>query len=416
MAADVDALNYPYIRVRDVEWLKRTLLIFPHVVRMAPGRLAPADDPAVEEFGRTWGSRRPLLRSARLWDGHVQKAQRALVGELEDLRERRGARFMDKFKRGRSPPSARALKNLTVWERRLSAHPSFQIHRYKMYEELVEYLLAKKLAWIPDRHYSDGPAYVEMHPKLGEAVMATLAVACAENEGLRVVTEFPKLHGQLIGTPRDEILKACLESPKATGKTSDQQIAEFLVYRRCNVNALTAERIAVLKSERDALAAFRSELEKVAATLPLIIYSQRTLEERLNDEVNEIFKKWRRDQANLSSYARRLFGDGALDEPEKLAQELLKSAVKPEGTAGVATAAAVHGAHLGGLTLNIAAASAAGFIVAVVFRSARVWIETKKAAKASPYRYLTVLQKHGVSFQLAGNTTHREKASTRHVR
>ena len=45
-----DALNYPYIRVRDVEWLKRALLVFPHVVRMTPGfaRGAPADDQMME--------------------------------------------------------------------------------------------------------------------------------------------------------------------------------------------------------------------------------------------------------------------------------------------------------------------------------------------------------------------------------
>ena len=36
MAAQLDALNYPYIRVRSLDWLKRTLLIFPHVVRMTP--------------------------------------------------------------------------------------------------------------------------------------------------------------------------------------------------------------------------------------------------------------------------------------------------------------------------------------------------------------------------------------------
>ena len=50
MAGDIDALNYPYIRVRSADWLKRTLLIFPHVVRMTPNNHAPADDPAVEEF------------------------------------------------------------------------------------------------------------------------------------------------------------------------------------------------------------------------------------------------------------------------------------------------------------------------------------------------------------------------------
>jgi hypothetical protein len=105
MAADVDALNYPYIRVRHVEWLKRTLLIFPHVVRMTPDSHAPADDPAVSEFVWTSGSRGPLLRSARLWDQHVQNAQYTLIEELKALRDRRGADFMDNFNRHRCHPA-----------------------------------------------------------------------------------------------------------------------------------------------------------------------------------------------------------------------------------------------------------------------------------------------------------------------
>ena len=94
--------------------------------------------------------------------------------------------------------------------------------------------------------------------------MATLAFACAENEGLRVVTEFPDMHGKLIQQPKEMILRACLERPDSSGKTSDQHVAEFIVYRRCDVSKLTAERIAALKSERDALAEFRGELEELA--------------------------------------------------------------------------------------------------------------------------------------------------------
>ena len=71
MPADMDALNYPYIRVRSVDWLKRTLLIFPHVVRMTPAYHAPADDPEVANFLRMEGRRGPLLRSAQLWAPHV---------------------------------------------------------------------------------------------------------------------------------------------------------------------------------------------------------------------------------------------------------------------------------------------------------------------------------------------------------
>jgi hypothetical protein len=257
------------------------------------------------------------------------------------------------------------------------------------------------LAWKPKPRYSDGPEYLEMNPRLGEAIMATLAVACAENEGLQVVTEFPKIHGHLIGIPRDGVLRAWLEEPKSSGRTSGQQVAEFLVFRRCNVAALTAEKIAALKSEHDALADFRGKLEEIASTLPATIHSEAILEDRLNGLVNEVFRKWQSDQANLSTYARRLFGEGTLAEPAKLAQKLVESAVG--GAAGAAGTAGAGGAHLGGLTLATAAGAAAGFVVAVIFRFVGVWGETKKAAKESPFRYLTTLENQGVTFSFTAS-------------
>jgi hypothetical protein len=61
---------------------------------------------------------------------------------------------------------------------------------------LTHFLTHEHPAWVPD--YAHGPDYLEMHPLLREAAMATLAMACAENEGFQVVTEFPGFHGKLI--------------------------------------------------------------------------------------------------------------------------------------------------------------------------------------------------------------------------
>src|ERR1700750_860702 len=94
MQADMDALNYPYIRVRSLDWLKRTLLIFPHVVRMTPEIRAPAEDPHFSAFTQSESGRYPLLRPADLHSSHVQDAQLELVAELEQRLEqdRRGFR------------------------------------------------------------------------------------------------------------------------------------------------------------------------------------------------------------------------------------------------------------------------------------------------------------------------------------
>ena len=71
---DADALNYPYIRVREVEWLKRTLLIFPHVVRMVPENDPPEDSPEIKEFCRLTGRRGPLLRPVDIYSAPVLAA------------------------------------------------------------------------------------------------------------------------------------------------------------------------------------------------------------------------------------------------------------------------------------------------------------------------------------------------------
>jgi hypothetical protein len=81
------------------------------------------------------------------------------------------------------------------------------------------------------------------------------------------------------------------------------------------------------------------------------IYSERGLETRLNDLVNDIFKKWRTDQANLSSYARDLFGEGSLSEPAKLIQKLAETAATPSA---VASAGGLVGSLTVGLTESAA--------------------------------------------------------------
>jgi hypothetical protein len=71
--AAADALNYPYIRVRDVDWLKRTLLVFPHVVRMTPGfaRGAPADDEWIAPFTYPRNDEEALSSGRRGWIFHM---------------------------------------------------------------------------------------------------------------------------------------------------------------------------------------------------------------------------------------------------------------------------------------------------------------------------------------------------------
>jgi hypothetical protein len=366
---------------------------------MTPSTSAPADDPEVAPFTHYEASRAPLLRAAELHSDYVYRAQGELVAELRARLEVGGRSFRKQFGReSAARPGAGSIRTPTLWERRLAPGGTFQIHAHKLFDELAGFLREERLAWKPEHGLSDGPEYLEMHPKLGEAVMATLAMACAENEGLQVVTEFPNLHSKLLGTPREKILSACLDGARSSGKTSGEQIAEFLVYRRCNVDRLSAEGIAALKKERDALADFRGRLEELAKTLPATMHSEKHLQKRLDDLLSDLFREWERDQANLSASARKFFGEGVLSEPGKVVQKLVEAAVKPETGQNVIAGAAAGG--LAGMP-GVFAGAGAGFVVALMFRGIESWGKARRAARESPLRYLTRLQEQGVSFAVS---------------
>jgi hypothetical protein len=408
-----DALNYPYIRVRDVDWLKRSLLVFPHIVRLTPGfeRGAPADDPEIAPFTFPRNGEDEddaLLRPANLNLPHVQDCQLELRDALRSRLEINPATFLARFGKdaAKRQNALGSIKKQTDWERRLRPGASFQVHPFKL-GVLWHFLYEHKLAWKPERESADYRGYLEMHPDLGEAVMATLAAASAEAGGLRVVTEFPKLHGKLIGTPREEILDVCLDRPKGDSKvTGEHVIQEFIVHRRCNVDLLAQDGIYELHEERKALADFRAHLEKLAAaefTQP--IYDDDVRRGKIEALVGDLLKDWKKEQAQLAGSGRRFFGDGALAEPKKMIEKIGETLLKPEGAVAGAQGATlsslpagVHEAATGGHYGPVLVAAGFGFAVGVVFRGIESWQKTRQAAKDSPLRYLTMLESQGVTF------------------
>jgi hypothetical protein len=386
---DVDALNYPYIRVRDAAWLKRTLLIFPHVVRITPVHSAPPDNEEIRPFTAERGRRGPLLRAARLDHSSVVAAQLGLIGDLKAFFAERPD-FVMAFQRKEGGLGPSVESSQSIWDAREASDAPFQISRYKLFPDLVEYLLANRLAWVPDQQASHGEGYVEMDGRLGRAVMATLATACAAQEGMRVITEFPALHGRLIGVRRDKILEAALleKLPAPPVQISGELIGEFLVHRYCNVDALSSESFANLKDERILLARFRAELETLAADLPENMTDGDRLNERLRDVVSDIFERWRQDQSNLNGFGRNFFTEGLSTDVQSMVEKLVDGAVK-----GAAGAAVLHE--------PIVLGAVAGLAVAVVFRAAQGARNVQSADKNSPYRYLTILEKEGVTFSFS---------------
>src|SRR5713101_1427192 len=124
-----DALYYPYIHIRDTNWLKRTLLVFPHVVRMLPlNEFVPddTDDFVIKLCKTKTKNGAPLLRPALLETENVRLAQQKLVKNLQTDLDRDRKAFVELY----GEVAARKLKT--------GPHDyGFQIHRGKASDSLI---------------------------------------------------------------------------------------------------------------------------------------------------------------------------------------------------------------------------------------------------------------------------------------
>jgi hypothetical protein len=120
VALDQDALNYPYIRIRDINWLKRTLLIFPHVARIAPSSDAPRDNPDVAEFLELQGRRGPLLRNVDLDSSNIWSEQRELQSRIDEALSVNGDALLARYGRAATLGDQELIReSADVWNDRL---------------------------------------------------------------------------------------------------------------------------------------------------------------------------------------------------------------------------------------------------------------------------------------------------------
>ena len=404
MALDVDALNYPYIRIRNVEWLKRTLLLFPHVVRISPSYGAPEDSREIATFRRLEGRRGPLLRNVDLDSSNIWNDQLELKKRIEDALSTDPDAFVGRFGREATLEDASLLReSASLWHDRLASR-TFQLHGQKVVDDLLSLLLRNDLAWIP--HYSHGHGYVEMHPRLGEAVMATLAFACARNEGLRLVTEFPQIYGRTIHRSKEDIFESCLDLAPVTQydarPVTSASLVEFIVYNRCDVSKLTPETLLALNKEWEAVGAFQDNLEKLAADIPPEIENPKVLHQRLAEKADRMFGRWREDNKNWSQRLKGLFS-GDLDEAAKTLEKVVEKALEGEpkggGTAGGMIGGGLSNLLSGGdVIYHSLLGAGAGLAVELVVRTGQNIFARRKKRRVDPLRYLTIMEKAGVSY------------------
>jgi len=371
-ALDRDALYYPFIHVRDVGWLKATLLCFPNVRRIVPNNYVLVEQPEIQEFCETEGPRgKPLLSSADLYSDAVRGAQEVLLQKMQGHEETLRSRYSQRSTLGQYGTKA----------------DQFQIHREKMIHGLTSYLETTGLAWNTRETLwrtrsasvdqtahpqtiirSDPYEWLTVHPTLGGAIMATLAIAIAQDCGLDIVTDSAPAHYAVASKDQNHVFEALLGDvlpvPPGTEDMVDD-LAEVVIRTTFDVTRLNAKQIAGLLKDGKDLCQFKTVLASVAATIPPIT-NPKEREERLRYGANLVVENWKKYKRSLPRFALDAISDAA--------------EIKFPELGSMALTGAVTQVQLGWAAgISVSLLTYAGF---------KVWRKYKEQSK-NPYQYLT---------------------------
>lgn len=398
------ALYYPYIHIQDPNWLRANLLMFPHIERMVPTDFLPEDNDAVKDFALGYGNLEPLLKPANLWSERVAKAQLLLASKLR--RDVQNELFLNKF------GSAAALTQG-------NAGPfGFQIHGNKLHFELRDALLdGCKLGWQPavSEPYDLHHQYIQVHPRIGQAVMATLAIACAQASGLDIVGDkrSGELHKYLLEQELDKVydtwlsLNETIEPPPAAA--SGEVLMEFVLgiaNQTSNLNELTPEKIYALSEERKQINKLMEVLRSKAAEIRPVD-NWKAKEEAYKDAANDILKNWQSERNNFSGFGKTFFGQDAT----KLATSFFTS-IADKTLTGFATGTITKASMLvsddpgwiGTLAKGGIVGAGAGLVIGLIVHAGTTVYKQMRRAQESPYRFLSTLERAGVIFRTEAST------------
>ncbi|MGM9489322.1 TMF family protein [Ideonella sp. YS5] len=367
VALDRDALYYPYIHIRDANWLKATLLTFPQVRRIVPHDFRLNDLEEVKPFRDIKGARdEPLLSDEPAYSYSVFQAQQRLLVTLKGAEEDQLGQYSLESTQSDFPKDPNA----------------FQLHAGKM-EPLLDFLCAKSLAWPARRISSSNPGeWFALHPRLGEVVMSLIAMAIASEKQLDIVTSSGRVHRTLARMDEDALVASLFNSgappgAKGSGGGSPSDMADELcqvvMLTMFDLSKLSAEKIAELQKEGKDLRRFKTELLKIAATIPDIANPDER-EKRLIQAAKEVESEWEKYKGSLPRFA----VDALLSTAAWKAPDLLTSALDGATSATVLTA---------GTGILVGLGVYAGFAA---------W-RGYKDKSSSPYQYLTQIQRAGAA-------------------
>jgi hypothetical protein len=321
------ALYYPYIHIHNANWLKATLLCFKQVRRIVPTPYTTRDHATIEPYTSLLGPNGPLLDRADILAPAVHDAQRALKANIESN--------LDEIKR--------RFQKVNTPQEYQSGHTSFQINRDKLLEDYREPGLAKLLeehglAWTSgskkDESYG---VWLTMHPRLGSAVMSTLALAVEKNEGLHIVTPSVRAHNTLLANREDQVFNTLLEIPSTharedVGKTIDE-LTHVVITTGFDLTRLKPKDIKNLLDDGCDLQRFRSAATTFAKLIPPEMGTKHR-QRKVQEQADAILEEWQNYRRLLPASIRRSFRQVTVEKiAEKATEKLVEGLIASAGTA-----------------------------------------------------------------------------------
>ena len=366
---DRGALYYPFIHVKDENWLKATLLCFPFVDRMVPDGYEVNDNMVAAFFaGKEGRFGRSMLGRRDLGDPATEHARSVL---LENLRDDVNTHDL----------SARLSREAANGGRYADGENAFQIHEYKLGGKLFDFLQSHSLTWEPTNPVRGNARWWAVHPILGETIMCTNAVALAKAYDLEIVTSNGPIHQALLGTEATEVYDILIRQkvfgiPRTdTGKVND--LMRFIFVSSFDLENLSLEDIAELNKQRSDLSALKSTLLSQVDDVGAMP-DQEVWHDVLEVRAREALEEWGSRKSVLSMFS----SAGG----EEITSEL-KSFFKEVAPTVVA----------GGVAMTALVGALPGLAVGVVFGTAHLVHKWQKGKQ--PYRFLSLLEQRGARFR-----------------
>lgn len=297
MIQDKNALYYPYIHFRDIQWLKATLLCFPQVSRMVPGELKWEHDEIVDAFYNLKNERGESLINAIYLDSYstnspTYKVQERLLNKLRDHLDFLKSKYSREV-------TIKTVPKDEVW----------RLHFEKMNSELWNFLIENDLGWNDDDKNIARPkhdTWVFMHPLIGETIMSIIAIELANQNGLDIVSDSEHIHCGLSSRDENLIISRLFndaslkrETPIPT-KVND--LASVVLATQFDMKKLSPAQIAELIKEGKDLRKFKEAIVPIASRIADIEDPDRRKRE-FEDKAKEVIEEWKKYEKKLPSFA-----------------------------------------------------------------------------------------------------------------